>query len=1020
MTNPVEDQQKIIDKKGSRAGGTCEWIRENEVYKSWLRSPSGSQALWLSGGPGRGKTMLSIFLAEELTRISEQSQDGTTVVIRYFCNQDKDERRNTAIAIVRSLMHQLLQKHEKLVKHLEKDFELQKETLFAESDSSLRSLWTCFEKSVCDPSLPGIVYCVIDGLDECEPASLEVLLKRLRAFYRPGSKLCSTARFNLIVTSREEPAFVARELADFPRIRLESKASHAHVNSDVGKFIQVKVDELSRSVGYSPQLRAHVLDVFQRRAQGTFLWVGIVARELEKYTSDEVEGALERFPPGLAALYGDMLLQIPAHRRETTAKILRWVAVAVRPLTLSELSAAVGAIAQPSLGLHQDDVIRLQVRNCGSILTVTDVRGKPEVGLIHQSVQDYLLRETCDPEAELEFFRVRRDEAHTEIVKQCLSCLESDAAVITERGQSVGGVNPLLPYAISNWAKHALCVLDSKSEIFHTSHPFYADPPPLARKKWLRAYSSSAEGFGKLVDSSSMLHVASHFGIRRLVERLLDEKVGEASDEGNFNTVVLNQQDVERRTALHLAVRQGHEATVRLLVERGADCRVRDRNGYDALFAAVRVNSTAIVRLLLRLHTGIDVNTHNNDGITALHESVSHGHETMTQLLLANGADPNFRVGETKSALSLAVRTRQEGIVRLLLDSGADLYADGDGGSSGGWALLWEARQSESEATVQLLLERGPKLDASKWDGGAMLHWAANRGYLEVSRLLLRLGADPHAGGDDPVLHEAALNGNEEVVLLLLETGGADPTTKDGYGRTALQLAAGRGLEKAVRVLLARNADPNTEDNQGHIPIHLAVESQREAVVRLLVAHGANINVKNKWGNTALHTAAGRGMEGMVRLLLEVGADPSIKDDFGRTALHDAIGAGEGSILPILLANNPDLVHLGDDCGQTTLHDAASRGKEESVRLLLDGNANPNRTDKWGKTPLHNAAENGNKSIVELLLERGADPSARSVNGSTPLLLARFGGHREICQLLLDDYIVHHLPENEDGWTDLS
>jgi hypothetical protein len=64
LTDPREDRKSLIDTKGERVSGTCKWIKSNATYLSWLRSRS--QLLWLSGGPGKGKTMLSIFLAEEL------------------------------------------------------------------------------------------------------------------------------------------------------------------------------------------------------------------------------------------------------------------------------------------------------------------------------------------------------------------------------------------------------------------------------------------------------------------------------------------------------------------------------------------------------------------------------------------------------------------------------------------------------------------------------------------------------------------------------------------------------------------------------------------------------------------------------------------------------------------------------------------------------------------------------------------------------------------------------------------
>lgn len=61
--------------------------------------------------------------------------------------------------------------------------------------------------------------------------------------------------------------------------------------------------------------------------------MGIVAAALRKYKTADVEKALECFSSGVAELSSCMLLQIEDNQRETAAKILRWVVMAVRPLT---------------------------------------------------------------------------------------------------------------------------------------------------------------------------------------------------------------------------------------------------------------------------------------------------------------------------------------------------------------------------------------------------------------------------------------------------------------------------------------------------------------------------------------------------------------------------------------------------------------------------------------------------------------------------------------------------------------
>ena len=99
LTDPKDDREQLVKEKDPRIKGTCEWIKSHKLYVSWLHSQS--QLLWLCGGPGTGKTMLSIFLAEELERTAKQSQE--ILLLQYFCDR-KDKKRNKAISIIRGLI----------------------------------------------------------------------------------------------------------------------------------------------------------------------------------------------------------------------------------------------------------------------------------------------------------------------------------------------------------------------------------------------------------------------------------------------------------------------------------------------------------------------------------------------------------------------------------------------------------------------------------------------------------------------------------------------------------------------------------------------------------------------------------------------------------------------------------------------------------------------------------------------------------------------------------------------------
>jgi hypothetical protein len=68
-----------------------------------------------------------------------------------------------------------------------------------------------------DPVL-GNVYCVLDSLDECDEALLEVLLKKFRAFFLTEFSESLTYYLNIIIVSRDYLDFIPEILLNFSRI----------------------------------------------------------------------------------------------------------------------------------------------------------------------------------------------------------------------------------------------------------------------------------------------------------------------------------------------------------------------------------------------------------------------------------------------------------------------------------------------------------------------------------------------------------------------------------------------------------------------------------------------------------------------------------------------------------------------------------------------------------------------------------------------------------------------------------
>ncbi|KAK6079590.1 hypothetical protein SCUP515_03846 [Seiridium cupressi] len=124
-------------------------------------------------------------------------------------------------------------------------------------------------------------------------------------------------------------------------------------------------------------------------------------------------------------------------------------------------------------------------------------------------------------------------------------------------------------------------------------------------------------------------------------------------------------------------------------------------------------------------------------------------------------------------------------------------------------------------------------------------------------------------------LHRAICNGNDALIVLLLERG-ADIMKVDESGNTVLHLAAECASEETIQLLLLKGADPNLTNYIGRTALFIAVQTGNEAAAKALLTFPTprvDVDCRDSTGMVALHLAVDCGLESMTRLLLDHGAD---------------------------------------------------------------------------------------------------------------------------------------------------
>lgn len=259
----------------------------------------------------------------------------------------------------------------------------------------------------------------------------------------------------------------------------------------------------------------------------------------------------------------------------------------------------------------------------------------------------------------------------------------------------------------------------------------------------------------------------------------------------------------------------GHEASVRLLLEHGAD---------------------PLLRGSWHLHSAIAV--------------AAFGCTEFLPLLLAHAP------GEPDLYTAAALARHRDLALLLGADPAAATRADADSRDGGWLPLQYCARavagsEQERAASAALLLDHGA-------DPSSGLDYACWSGNAAVVDLLLQRGARL---GDDDTVNHLACDGQARVLELLLRHGAVDMNGTRGTdhhgGYNPLGCAVNMRSLTGVTWFLDHGCDPNeVQSRSGETALHVAVNSGAGVpLVRLLVERGVNVEHRDAAGRTALDLA---------------------------------------------------------------------------------------------------------------------------------------------------------------------
>jgi ankyrin len=337
-------------------------------------------------------------------------------------------------------------------------------------------------------------------------------------------------------------------------------------------------------------------------------------------------------------------------------------------------------------------------------------------------------------------------------------------------------------------------------------------------------------------------------------------------------------QDSSGDTALMIASRTGKVEAVKMLLDHSAQVNAKEAwGGTTALMWAASEKHPEVVKLLLE--RGAEVNARSNfvpsasgrgfEGTTPIvthpdrPEEFASGLFTplmfaaredsleSARLLVAAGADVNAVSGDGKDALSLAVFDGSYDVASFLVDSHANVnHADAQRFTPLFWAV--DRRNMETAPNFPWMVTADPfPLIQKLLDAGANPNAIINA----TPRARMREGSPRIVFAT--ALMRASFSGDIEIVKLLLAHG-ADPHIQSSDRETSLMAACAEGFI---------NGYHRVRDSK-----------ERLETVKLMVSLGEDVNAADAYGITPLMDAANFGDIEIVRYLIEQGADLGAHD----------------------------------------------------------------------------------------------------------------------------------------------
>ena len=547
-----------------------------------------------------------------------------------------------------------------------------------------------------------------------------------------------------------------------------------------------------------------------------------------------------------------------------------------------------------------------------------------------------------------------------------------------------------------------------------------------------------ADIYIKNSDDWNCLHIAAHYGHLNFCKMLTDKHNFDFHMVDNKGWAVLHNsarcgsyelfryftdigadiylKNNDGRNCLHIAAQHGHSNLCKILIDKHKfDVHMVDNKGWSAFHLSARYGSYKLFRYFADI--GADIYLKSYDGTNCLHIAAFNGHLNLSKILI-NKYNFNVHITDNDgwSALHNSVRYGSYELFRYFANIGADIYIK----NNGGWNCLHIAAQHGHLNLCKILIDKHNfDVYMADNDGWVALHHSARYGSYELFRYFVEIGTDIYLKNNDDwnCLHIAVLQGHLKLSSILINKYKFDIHMVDNKGWSALHHSARYGSYELFRYFANMGADIYLKSNDDRNCLHIAAFNGHLDLCKILIhKHNFDVHAVDNNGWAALHNSAKYGSYELLRYFADIGTNIYLKDNDDWNCLHIAAHYGHLNLCKIFLDKYNFDVHMADKIGWTVLHHSARFGSYELFRYFADRGADIYLKSHDGTNCLHIAAQYGHLNLCKLVIEKhNFDVHMPNNNGWTALHHSAIYGCYKLFRYLAKAGADIYL-KNNDGW----